>query len=546
MNRPVRRTVHASHPAVPFLFIFLLGPLTASEAGQTQPTRILTLEEALELAQSRSEQMVIAQAGIDRADGELVRARSELFPQLSGSASYDRALASEFSGIFDTPAAAPCPPFVANPSGSVDERLGELERAVDCGATGAPEPGIGDFEDLPFGRENTYRFNLSFSQNLFSGGRIGARTAIANAGQQTAAITLASTRAQLLLDVVRAYYDAALSERLLVIAEASHEQADATYRQAQLMFQAGSQPEFELLRAQVTRDNLRPGIIRSRADRDIAMLRLKQLLDMPRSERVTLSAPLEGDTLPPPASFAAGVILASEIEIPEIDRAPVRQAETSVRQSEAAVDVARAQRFPTISLTSSYGDVAYPSGAFPSVADFRRNWTIGAIVQVPILTGGRLRAEEAIARADTRIAEAQLQQARELALLDTQSAYEELRASVASWQASAGTVQQAERAYEIAELRYREGVSTQLELNDSRLLLVQAQATRATAGRDLQVARARVALLPDLPLGTTGATTLQMATTPGTQTPQQQTLVPTTPVIRATGAQDVAGRGGRQ
>jgi outer membrane protein TolC len=544
MNTSVRSAVHASISVVVLLSLFSLGSVAISEAGQQQPARVLALEEALELAQSRSEQMVIARAGVDRAEGELGRVRSELFPQLSGSASYDRALASEFSDIFDSPSTTPCAPFVANPSGSVDQRLAELERAVDCGATGAPEGSFGDLEELPFGRENTYRFNLSFSQNLFSGGRIGAQTAIANAGRQTAQINLGSTRAQLLLDVVRAYYDAVLSEQLLVIAEATYKQADATYEQTRLMFQAGSQPEFELLRAQVSRDNQRPLIIRSRADRDIAMLRLKQLVDIPRSEAITLSAALEGDTLPPPASFAAGVILASETEIPEIDRAPVREAVTAVQQSEAAVDVARSQRFPTLSLTSSFGNVAYPGGAFPAFGDFRQNWTVGALVQVPILTGGRLRAEEAMARADTRIAEARLQLARELALLDTQSAYEELRAAVASWQASAGTVQQAQRAYEIAELRYREGVSTQLELSDSRLLLVQAQATRATAGRDLQVARARVALLPDLPLSSTGATTLPAATTtPATQTPQQGTTR-TVPVIRATGAQAVQGGGG--
>ena len=66
--------------------------------------------------------------------------------------------------------------------------------------------------------------------------------------------------------------------------------------------------------------------------------------------------------------------------------------------------------------------------------------------------------------------------------------------------ASAGTVEQAQRAYQIAEIRYREGLSTQVELTDSRILLQQAQANRAQAARDLQIAQARVALLPDLPL----------------------------------------------
>jgi outer membrane protein TolC len=505
------------------LLTFTLPILTGSFTAAAQParTRTLSLEEALELAESRSEQMVIARAGVDRAGGEQIRARSDLFPQLSGSVSYDRALATEFSGIFDNGGAlAPCPPFITDPQGTVEQRLSELERAVDCGATGpTADGGLGDFEELPFGRKNTYRFSLSFSQNLYSGGRIGAQTAIANATRQTAQINLTSTRAQLLLDVVRAYYDAALSERFVQIAEATYRQADATFEQTRLGFKAGSQPEFELLRAQVARDNQRPGVIRQRSEHDLAMLRLKQLLEIPASERILLTVSLDGEALAPPAGFAAGVVLAVESGVPDVPRATVRQAETLARQSEALVDVARSQRLPSVSVTSSYGEVAYPSGAVPGSDDFRRNWTVGAILQIPILTGGRLSADEAIARADVRESQARLQQARELAVLDTQTAYEELRAAQAAWEASAGTVQQAQRAYEIAELRYREGVSTQLELSDARLLLAQSQATRAQAARDLQVARVRVTLLPDLPIGTTDSVTTPRTITvlPGTQ-----------------------------
>jgi outer membrane protein TolC len=112
----------------------------------------------------------------------------------------------------------------------------------------------------------------------------------------------------------------------------------------------------------------------------------------------------------------------------------------------------------------------------------------------------------------------------ELAALVTRSAWAELIAARSAWEATAGTVQQANRAYEIADVRFRAGVSTQLELSDSRLQLQQAEANRALAARDLQVARARVALLPEQPLGagTTGAA--RPATGQGTQpaTPQQQ------------------------
>jgi outer membrane protein TolC len=61
-------------------------------------------------------------------------------------------------------------------------------------------------------------------------------------------------------------------------------------------------------------------------------------------------------------------------------------------------------------------------------------------------------------------------------------------------------VELAERAYQIAEVRYREGISTQVELSDARLQLEQARANRAQATHALYVASIRLALLPHLPL----------------------------------------------
>jgi outer membrane protein TolC len=91
-----------------------------------------------------------------------------------------------------------------------------------------------------------------------------------------------------------------------------------------------------------------------------------------------------------------------------------------------------------------------------------------------------------------------------------------------AWQASLGTAEQASRAYSIAEVRYREGISTQLELNDARILLEQAVVNRALAARNLQVARVKLALLPDLPLQTTGATQAQAQSQASAQQASQQ------------------------
>jgi len=116
----------------------------------------------------------------------------------------------------------------------------------------------------------------------------------------------------------------------------------------------------------------------------------------------------------------------------------------------------------------------------------------------------------------------------ELADLETRAAWAELLAARATWEASSGTIEQAQRAYQIANVRFSAGVSTQLELSDSRLLLQQAEANRAQSARDLQVARARVALLPELPLATSG-TVAATAAAARVLAPLQQTPAPVQP-----------------
>jgi outer membrane protein TolC len=469
-----------------------------------QPPRVLSLDAALALADETSEVVTIAEAGVTRAESDERRARSEWLPQLSAFASYDRALASEFEGIFDS-AGPPCTPFTLDPAAPLDDRVAEIERALrDCPPTGdifggGGTGGDGEDRSLPFGRANTYRLNLAFSQNVYAGGRLAAQLARARLGRTSAALGVRTTRAQLALDVAQAYFDAVLSERLLVIAEATLAQAEQTAAQVQQQREAGRMAEFDLLRAQVTRDNQRPEVIRRGNARDVAHLRLKQLLEIPLDTPLQLEANLEADVLPVPATRFAQAVTAAESGADTRVRTVVTQAENDVQQRQEGVRIARAQRLPAVSISSSYGRVAYPS-TVPSFGDFRTNWTIGASAQVPLFTGGRLKADEMAARADLTETQARLQLTRELATLDQASARLELANARAAWEATSGTVQQATRAHEIAELRYREGLSTQLELSDARLLLQQAQTARAQAARDVQIARVRLALLPDLPL----------------------------------------------
>ena len=98
-----------------------------------------------------------------------------------------------------------------------------------------------------------------------------------------------------------------LSERLVTIAAATLDQAGATLKQTQAGFEAGTQPEFEVLRARVSRDNQSPLLIRQRANREVAFLRLKQLLELPADYPLELADTLSDENLPPAPVFAERV-----------------------------------------------------------------------------------------------------------------------------------------------------------------------------------------------------------------------------------------------
>jgi outer membrane protein TolC len=503
----------------------------ATPASSANPPAALSLDEAVRMAEAQSEAVHIARAGVQRAQGQKLQARSQYFPQVYGSASYTRTLKSQYSGLgggsvdttTSTAPAPPCDDYLLGPDASIADRLAGLETSARCASGLNP---FAAFSSLPFGQANQYQLGLSVTQNLFSGGRVSAQNAAAAAGQRAADIELTAQRAQNILDVTQAYYDAALADRLVAITESSFKQTEDVLRQVSLNKTVGNVSEFELLRAQVQRDNQRPLVIQRQSDRQVAYLRLKQLLNIPLEQNVSLTTSIDDVSGIPDGVRLAGLKVTS-YEAPDTvssNRAAVRQAGEAVRSQEELVRVARAQRLPTLSVNSQYGAVAYPQGGLPGNSDFRANWTIGVSTQIPFFTGGRIHGEELVAKANLTEARARLQQVREFAALDARVALNALNQAAATWEASKGTSEQATRAYQIAEVRYREGISTQLELNDSRILLEQANANRALAARNLQMARIKLALLPNLPLssGTPAAQSQQQSTQQQSTQQQQQ------------------------
>lgn len=498
--------------------LFAAAPLSAqtpasapASTSTAQPQR-LTLADAIRLATGTSEQIGLARAGTLRARGQQYQARSLILPQVGATLNYQKTLQNQFQALSRRSSSG-------STSGNGDTTLAQnpLTRI--------------------FASPYTTTFGLTASQNLFTGGRAQAGIRAARAGREAAEIGVTSSEAQVALDVTEAYYDALLADQLVTIAESSLVQSERTFRQVQLTKNVGSTSEFELVRARVTRDNQRPAWLQSRTTRDVAYVRLRQLLDLPADQPVTLTdRPDESqgvpraiiDTNPTTVNVAADQVLAIDPSVATrtsavvatsdttaASRAPVRQAVKSVEVAKQQLRATRAQRLPTIGVSTNYQRIAYPSDGIPrSVGDFFPNWTAAVGVSFPFFTGGRVRGEELAAQATVQEAEQRLKLTQEGASLDARLAVRQLEEAEAAWQASVGTEEQATRAYSIAEVRFREGISTQLELSETRVQLQQALANRARAARDLAVARVRVQLLPNLPLSGGASTSTPQGNTP--------------------------------
>ncbi|MDQ3369149.1 MAG: TolC family protein, partial [Myxococcota bacterium] len=308
----------------------LTGPVVAQPAGDAtrspEPGMALTLADALRAAEAASESLAVARSEVERAQAQVEGARSGYLPRIDGSAGYLRTLASEFDDI----------------------------------SFGPPPTGGEEDIDLPFGQPNTWRLGVTASQPLFDGFRTSASVAQAKAGVRTSQLGVRSTRAQVVLQVAQAYYDAALAQRQVEIAEVTLQQAQETFATTELNFKQGAAPEFDLVRAEVARDNQSTLLVQFRAQRDVAFVQLRRLIGARLDRPVTLTTQLEGDdveTVVTTARTAAGLGA-------DAARLALAQAREAVAIRSASVRIARADRLPQIAAVTDFGIVNYERQPF--------------------------------------------------------------------------------------------------------------------------------------------------------------------------------------
>lgn len=379
-----------------------------------------------------------------------------------------------------------------------------------------------------FNQPNTYNVNANLSQTLFQGGREFASYRAARRVREAARLTAGETRSEVAVGVLRAYLAASLADKVERIRGENLILASQRVEQSERLFTAGRVARYDVLRSRVERANLEPLVIAARNDRELALLELRRLLNLPADAPVQLTTTIDS------ASVPMIVAAASHDGADGSDRAAVRAAELTVRARHDAVSIARADWLPTISVFFQSGVQAFPQSGFPpgrgetsarfcpagSAADRtcqNGGWfgdrTMGVNFSWPLFDGLRAKGQIDLAHAQLEVAEIALAQEREAVALEVARARAELARSRAIFAARRQTVTEADEAFRLASLRYSRGIGTSLEVSDSQLQLLISQTDEAQSAVDLYLAAAELARALGRPIPLPGGTVVSPQTT---------------------------------
>jgi outer membrane protein TolC len=323
-------------------------------------------------------------------------------------------------------------------------------------------------------------------------------------------------RARVAADVQRAYLQALYADRVLELQVQNLSLASERLRQVQELESAGRAARYDVLRATVERANIEPSLIQARSDRELALLDLRRLLALPPSQAIVLVTRMAPERV---REFAATVDTMAG------DRPALRAAELTVTVRQQAVTIARADLLPTVSFFLQSGYQAFPPPGFgfpvrrgtatsafcgdeatPGRVCQNGGWfsdrSLGATVSWPVFDGFRTRGNIAVARAQLRVAETQLEQQRQVVEIEGARARAELARARAIFDARLQTSQQAAEAFQLASLRFSRGLTTQLEVSDAQFAMLTAQSGEARAVYDLYLATVELARALGRPIPT--------------------------------------------
>ena len=407
------------------VILFFCCGITAISWAETSN---ITLESFLSLVKRNSKDLKLAKKELDMAKVYKKEALATALPSLIIDANYKRNLKDIFLFI-DFP----------------DFETGEMTN-----------------QKFKINYKNEYGLSAVLSQTIFSF-KVGTALKAAKQYKKITDFVYKAADKAVITIAKKAFYQTLLLEKLWEVTKASQQNAHENYLNVKKKYDNGQVSQFKLLQAEVRWENIIPETIKARRNFELAINSLKNLAGIPIDREISLTGDLEH--YPPlPAKVQLDFVLNNR---PDYNALLWEE-----RLRGTAVKSESAERYPSLNLNFIYN--------FSSLSDHfkferqNKSYILGLNLSFPLYTGGYREAQIRKAKIELDKSRIKIEQQRDK--IDNQVRNIYLRLEEAQKRILSGkkSLQTAKKAFEIAQISADNGLATQLELKDIRVLYDQA------------------------------------------------------------------------
>jgi len=408
-----------------FVFLFVVFVFTISTG---LPAETYNLESYIKQVEAYSKDLKLAQKDLDMADVYKQEAKSTALPKIALQGTYNRNLKANYLYIefpdFDT---------------------GEMTN-----------------QKFKINYKNEYGFQAVVSQTVFSF-KVGSALQAAKEYKKLTDFVYQAKYETIIKFAKKAFYQTLLLKNAWEVSKASEANAYENYLVMKKMFDAGQISQFQLLQAESRWQNLLPNTLQAQKNYELALNSLKNLAGIAMDQTIEMQGDFEHLPQKPEMQPLQTVL----------DKRPDFNAllwEEKLRGT--GIKSEKANQLPSLSLNLIYN--------FSSLSDYikleRQNhsYIVGLNLAIPIYTGGYLDAQVKKARIDREKTRIQIEKEKDNIYKNLRDIYLRLEEAEKRMQASKTILATAKKAFEIAEVTASNGLATQLELKDARVIYDQA------------------------------------------------------------------------
>ncbi len=430
----------------PILFLLLASTFLSANAEAQSRKLVLNLEQAIKLAVDNNRELQAAHLDMDKADYRVGEAIGTALPNVTASGMYTNAVKKPVFFL----------PDFTNPSSG---RIIPFE--------------IGADHSIQFGIQAT---QILFNTAVFTG--VGTAKIYQRASREM----FRNSYNQTVANVKRAFHGVLFAQSVHGMMQASMKNAEDNYKNLELRAKSGIVSEYDLIRAQVQTENIRPQVIDAERSVLTATNGLKILLGVDPKQEIEVKDSLEVRPVDP-------ALLATAEERAAEENASLRALKFQTEVNDALISIYKSESLPTL---AAFGNYLWQSqnNALNFSANNARSLQVGLNLTWNIFNGLQTRARINQAEADYHKSLDQLESATFAMQTNIQSIRLRLESAQKRIEAQGLNVEQAEKGYRIAVTRFQTGSGTQLEVNDADVALLRARVNRAQAIYDYLVAKA--------------------------------------------------------